>query len=288
MAESKLKDENYYIVQGFMINRLGLKGIALNVYAIIYGFSQDGETEYTGSLQYLCDFTGGTSKPTMIKALKELVEKGYIIRREEFINGVQFNRYKANLPLLKKLNGDSKENLTGGKETLLGGLNNLNGGGKEILPNNKDNINNNINNNINKSISNAPALPQKIEKAKPIKHKRGEYGHVLLTDEQEEKLISEYGEIVTIKAITFLDEYIEEKNYKSKNHYLTIRKWVIDAVGEREQKKGANPKPRETSFDLDEFFNLAVQRGAGNAMKKTTANDEALRQRAEELKKRLG
>lgn len=123
MAESKIRDENYFQISGWMLNKLHLKGIALEVYAIIYGFSQDGEGEFTGSLQYLCDFTGGTSKPTIIKALKELVEKGYIIRREEFINNVQFNRYKANLPLLKNFNGGSKEILMGGS--------------KETLPNNK-------------------------------------------------------------------------------------------------------------------------------------------------------
>lgn len=137
MAESRVKDENYYQIQGWMINRLGLKGITLSVYAIIYGFSQDGENEFTGSLQYLCDFTGGTSKPTIIKALKELVENDLLLRREEVINGVQFNRYKANLPLLKNFNGGSKEILTGE-------VKNLNGGSKETLPNN-------TNNNLSKS-----------------------------------------------------------------------------------------------------------------------------------------
>lgn len=132
MSESRIKDENFYQVQGWMINRLGLKGVALSVYAIIYGFSQDGESEFTGSLQYLCDFCGGVSKPTVIAALKSLVEPQYIIRREEYINGVKFNRYKANLPLLKILNGGSKEILTGV-------VKNFNGGSKESLPNNKDN-----------------------------------------------------------------------------------------------------------------------------------------------------
>lgn len=133
MAESRIKDENYYQIQGWMINRLGLKGIQLSVYAIIYGFSQDGENEYTGSLQYLCDFCGGVSKPTIINALKSLVESNYILRREEVINSVQFNRYKINLPLLKKFNGGSKEN---SQEV----VNNFNGGSKETLPNNKSNI----------------------------------------------------------------------------------------------------------------------------------------------------
>ena len=130
MAESRIKDENYYQVQGWMINRLGLKGIPLSVYAIIYGFSQDGETEYTGSVKYLCDFCGMVSKPTIINALKSLVEAGYLYRREEYINGVQFNRYKANLSLLKNLYG-------GSKETLSEGVKKLYGGSKETLPNNK-------------------------------------------------------------------------------------------------------------------------------------------------------
>lgn len=145
MTKSRIQDENYYQISGFMINRLGLKGVALSVYAIIYGFTQDGENEFTGSLQYLCDFTGGTSKPTIIKALKELVEKNYIIRREEIINNVQFNRYRVNLPLLKKIKWDSKENSAEVEK-------NFNGDSKETLLNNKrDNIsfdNKDINNNI--------------------------------------------------------------------------------------------------------------------------------------------
>ena len=75
---SKVKDENYFQISGWMLNRLQLKGICLEVYAIIYGFSQDGESEYTGSISYLCDFTG-TSRPTVINALKNLVAKDYII-----------------------------------------------------------------------------------------------------------------------------------------------------------------------------------------------------------------
>lgn len=138
-----VKDESYYLIQGFMINKLGLKGVPLSVYAIIYGFSQDGYSEFTGSLQYLCDFTGGTSKPTVIKALQGLVEKGYIYRREEFVNGVKFNRYRVNLALL---NGGSKEILPpvkkfngGSKENTPEVVKKFNGGVKETLPNNIDN-----------------------------------------------------------------------------------------------------------------------------------------------------
>lgn len=125
MADNKnqVKDENYYTIQGWMINRLGLKGIQLSLYAIIYGFSQDGENEYRGRTQYLCDFTGGTSKPTVLKALQELVDKGYLKKREEFINGVRFVRYKAVRPA----------DMEGGKE-LLPPVKNLDQVGEKILP----------------------------------------------------------------------------------------------------------------------------------------------------------
>ena len=130
MAENKIRDDNYFQVSGFMINRLGLKGVPLNVYAILYGFSQDGENEYTGGLSYLCEFAGNVSRPTVIKALKELTEKEYIIKREEIINNVKFTRYKINLQVVKNLYG-------GSKETLQGVVKNLYGGSKETLPNNK-------------------------------------------------------------------------------------------------------------------------------------------------------
>lgn len=114
-----------------MLNKLKLKGIALEVFAIVYGFSQDGSSRFTGSIQYLCDFTG-TSKPTVMKALKELTEKDYLIKTEINKNGVKFNEYQANLTVVKKLYHPEKETLQGGS--------------KETLPNNisLDNKDNNI------------------------------------------------------------------------------------------------------------------------------------------------
>lgn len=104
--------------------------------------------------------------------------------------------------------------------------------------------------------------------------------------------MSEYGEILTVKAITFLDEYIEMKGYKAKNHYLAIRKWVIDAVKEREAKEAKKPKPQEPNFDLDEFFEAASTFWQDEYKPKesetaTLANDPELRDRADKLKERL-
>lgn len=76
------------------------------------------------------------------------------------------------------------------------------------------------------------------------KHKYGEYNHVLLTDKQRDTLFDEYGEMETMEAIKYLDEYIEMKGYKAKNHYLCIRKWVFDAL-----KKNGGNKNRKVDWD---------------------------------------
>ena len=87
---------------------------------------------------------------------------------------------------------------------------------------------------------------------KPVKHKHGEFKNVLLTDEELQKLTAEYGDILTLEAITFLDEYIEEKAYKSKSHYLAIKRWVIEAVQDRKKKPAANnaTKPKNSTDDF--------------------------------------
>ena len=78
------------------------------------------------------------------------------------------------------------------------------------------------------SISNSKSISKE-------KHKYGEYQHVLLTDEELNKLKETYSNWEEL--ITYLDEYIEMKGYKAKSHYLCIRKWVTDAVNKKTKSK---------------------------------------------------
>lgn len=93
---SKIKSENYYVIHGWMLNNLNLSGTQLQVYAIIYGFSQDGNTSFSGSLSYLCDFTGA-GRTTIVTALNKLVDKKLIEKNVTCTNGVRFVTYKVNL-----------------------------------------------------------------------------------------------------------------------------------------------------------------------------------------------
>lgn len=92
---------------------------------------------------------------------------------------------------------------------------------------------------------------------KTAKHRHGEYGHVLLTVKQFDKLVSDYGESKTQDAIKFLDEYIEMKGYKAKNHNLAMRKWVFDAV-ERDKKKNAGYSSRDFNKQESQLDYLLV------------------------------
>ena len=76
----------------------------------------------------------------------------------------------------------------------------------------------------------SPSVSNSTKATKESKHKYGEFKHVLLTDKEKDKLLNELGEYKFNLVIKRLDEYIEETGKKYKNHNLTIRRWVIDAV----------------------------------------------------------
>jgi len=127
-----MENENYCTIQGWMINVLGLKGNELILFAIIYGFSQDGKSKYHGSLSYI-QKSLKVSRPTAVKLIRSLIDKKIIKRASE-------SHYEAVKKLYQQKIGSKETLLVGSKETLPLPS-------KETLPN-KYNTNNNTNNNI--------------------------------------------------------------------------------------------------------------------------------------------
>ena len=151
-----IKDENYVSIQGWMINSLKLKGNELIIYALIYGFTQDGEQWFEGSRQYLAEWCNST-KQGVQKNLKSLVEKGYLIKEDVVINNVKFCKYKSNLDAIHS----SEQSLPTQATKFTGGSKqSCPPPSKQSLPNN---INiNNIDNNIdNKKVSKKEKAPEK-------------------------------------------------------------------------------------------------------------------------------
>ena len=133
-----MKDDNYINIQGWMIKRLNLSGNELLLYAIIYGFSQDGKSKYRGSLTYIHEATN-LSRNTIISNIEKLVASK-LIKKEYKNTG---NLYSADIALVEKLL-----------------VQKLNRGSAEVAPvgsaeteHNNNNTNNKDNNNCNGCIS---------------------------------------------------------------------------------------------------------------------------------------
>ena len=101
----------YYVITQEI--RESFEGKEADVFAVINGFSQEGQGCFYGSLSLLSQFCGITSKTTTQKILKNLVEKGAIVKGEDLHNGVKFCSYKVN----KNWYGISKIDMGGISET---------------------------------------------------------------------------------------------------------------------------------------------------------------------------
>lgn len=94
---AKIKNENFIAIQGFMVKELELTGNELIAYALVYGFSQDDESEFKGSLNYVAEWLN-CSRTTAFNLLNKLADDGFIKKTEKTINGVKFCNYSVVKP----------------------------------------------------------------------------------------------------------------------------------------------------------------------------------------------
>lgn len=78
---------------------------------------------------------------------------------------------------------------------------------------------------------------EKIIQIKDTKHRYGQFKHVMLSDAELSRLRDDYKEVDIDALIEYFDSYIEEKGYKSKNHNLAIRRWVVEAFTKPKQNQ---------------------------------------------------
>lgn len=224
-----INPETYYTVQGWMVSELGLKGNALAVYAIIYGFSQDGNSEYQGSARYLAEWLG-CSRTTVMNTLKNLVTNGYLEKRDIFQNGVCYCTYTSIRHPVQILDRGCTDFVQGVSKNCTGGVQNLDRGCTETVHNiTRDNYRD-IDRDNNRDIGAAqnapePPAPEKPKKQEPVRHKYGEYKNVLLTDEQLADLRKLFPYDLQ-NRIERLSEYIASTGRSYKNHFATIKAWA--------------------------------------------------------------
>lgn len=99
--------------------------------------------------------------------------------------------------------------------------------------------------------------PAKTKKEKPPKHKFGEFGNVLLTDDEYQKLVDKLGKEKADAVIKNYSEIKEMKGYKYNSDYMALLKWGINAY-ESQSRSGSysrtntgNGKPFYRGFDKE-------------------------------------
>jgi hypothetical protein len=146
-----MKDNNYIVIQGWMVNQLKLSGNELMVYALIYGFSQDKVSKFTGSGQYIADSLG-ISRRSVTTILDSMTKKRYLHKFEYEENRVKLCAYQANVEFIhgeKPCDGMENSSI-GHSEKCQGGKAEIaEGHGKNCREGMAKTANNNIYNNIN-------------------------------------------------------------------------------------------------------------------------------------------
>lgn len=151
-----VKENTYIVIQSFMINQLNLRDRELLIYALIYGFCQNGEDWFTGSLSYISNWIG-VGRTHVGKYLTSLIDKGLLEKREVVRNNVKFCEYRtvtpANVEGCNQNGNTITDIVTGCNENSNKGITNSVTGGVTTAVTNNTNINKTreisiINNNI--------------------------------------------------------------------------------------------------------------------------------------------
>ena len=253
----RIKNNNYYVTNGWMINDLGLSGRELQVYAIIYGFTQDEESEFNGSLNYIAEWLGTSNRVTVTRALNGLINKGLISKRQTTTKGVTTNFYKAVLPYPKLIKKGSTETVqVVVPKRYRGSTETVQGDSTETVHNNYINNNTNIDKD-NLLAKEADKDPIPYSKIKELYNKTCvSLSRVITISPNRKKAIAarwkEYGgELDTFKNLFTMTEESEFLKGKNERHWTATFDWLMKpsnmtkVLEGKYRNKGTSTKPNK-------------------------------------------
>lgn len=269
-----MRNTNFYVKHGWMVNELKLKSTDLDVYAIIYGFCQDEESEYSGSIKYLAQTTG-CSERTIMRSLNKLTDNGFLLKGYVIKNNGRYSSYKINFQKIDELyQGGGCDKLSQGDVTKC-----HKGGCDKLSPNN---INNNYNNYNNyPSISNNTQVLNNNKKNSSIDENKDLFSTTTVFDDFEtiwNKFCSKAGgnthkcQKLTpkrkhqLKAIMELSEQVRKQQNSDKSPIKFLFEDIIIAAwsksdylnGEKRAKGYDTPLPFTIDFvlNIDHFTRM--------------------------------
>lgn len=271
-----MKDENYYVVNGWMINRLNLNGIRLHAFAIIYGFSQIEGNSMSAPLSYLEKILG-CSRPTVLSCLRDLEAGGLIYKIKTDKIGLANTSYAVNLKVVELKLEDG----------------NLSDTCKKILPGKKVYSNNiiYINNNIKASKSPNKAIINKASNNKGSYNKtvKSTANRILIQPKLEENgancgfyaqpsisaLLNEInGNKAVLEKFSLFLESVKEKGMKIGRVWLRAQIDLINWVEDNDDKILVLEKTMENGwkslrFIIEKMFNCKIESQRRDIITKT-------------------
>ena len=237
-----ISDGNYITIQGWMRTELDLSGNELIVYAIIYGFSQNKQGEFTGSAQYLADWVGCTRR-TIMSILNKLVEDGTISKTETVLNNNE-----------KRVSYQAER----GCEKISQGVKNFHRGCEKISHN--ININNNTNN-ITRDTNNVHSCSESPEETPEEFFERAwqyypnKRGKGQVSEKSKERLMSHGWDNVKRAIDRYLKDLKKDEWRKAQNGSTFFNSGYIDYLDEN-YAPPMNPKLDYRKTDLDDLFGI--------------------------------
>lgn len=181
-----MASDDFYIINSWMIEDLGLSGVELQCFAIIWSLSRGKKQMYIAGNSHLIKMTK-KCEHTIITALKSLCEKGFIKKVPTVVNNVERNFYKAITKGSKLFTEEENNNEEGYCKNCSGGT------AKISVPNKESNKESN--NKEKNSLSNDKQKDELFEKFWADYGRKGTKGNALkewnkLKDKDKNQLIS--------------------------------------------------------------------------------------------------
>lgn len=270
-----VRDGSYITIQSWMRTDLKLSGNELIVYAIIYGFSQNKQGEFTGSAQYLADWAG-CSRRHITRILNKLVEENFITKTEIVLNNNEKRvSYQAVTPYDKMSQGRTKcprgvgQNVLGGRTKCPRGYDKMS---HNININNNTNNNTRDNNNVHvcsEPSSEVPNEPMQIipneqfnqeETPEEFFERAWQYypnkrGKGQVSEKSKERLMSHGWDNVKRAIDRYLEDLKKDEWRKAQNGSTFFNSGYIDYLDENYEPP-MNPKLDYSKTDLDDLLGI--------------------------------
>lgn len=197
----------YIVIQEWMKD-LGMTPSELIVFALVFGFCQDGESDFHGSTSYVAEWCG-LRREAAVRILQQLVDKGLLVKSGTPGYPAHYSTQGCAI-------------LEGVRKSHTGCLNIAQGGCAEIAHDNKSSDNKDKRN------------TESVLRAREEDGKEAYGEKVRMTPAEYDRIVSRYGAADAATIVQMLDDYLVDhprKHYA--NHYRAAIGWPAQRLMEQ-------------------------------------------------------